>query len=137
MSKKLACAECGGTFFAKTMAEQFVSGGYGSAEFRSMSNSPKTVLHCIGCGTPVAPAPSYYSKGTVPFIAEQEFRQSIELGIKYKNEHKSIVAAPISDIPTKEELAEIRSSIEKLKKQKLPKNKQDSGLIEVNSASHL
>ena len=45
----MACPSCGSTFFIKLSAEQFSDGGYGTAQFRSLSNSPESAYVCL-CG---------------------------------------------------------------------------------------
>lgn len=90
--------ECGSTFFEQRRVEQFQAGGYGTAEFRSISNAPKTVLICL-CGKPVAPKPGYYSKGTVAALQEVEFAKSVEESRKHReassiNNIANIAASP-------------------------------------------
>jgi hypothetical protein len=123
---KLTCTVCGSTFFTTARAEQFVAGGYGSAEFRSISNSPKTVLTCVGCSTPVTPAPAYYSRGTVAGVAEEEFRKSIEAGQKYREDKNTIgkFVSP-SELNEVRDLAlDVKKAVEAQSKPKSPKPKQ-------------
>lgn len=128
-TESLACAACKGTFFAPVHAEQYLKGGYGSAEFRSISNAPKTVLICIGCGTPITPAPSFYSRSTVAGAAEQEFRKSIEAGQAYRDKNSlkniaSIAVAPSEMREVRELVEDIRKAID-VKPLKAPKPKQE------------
>src|SRR6266404_6505622 len=111
---KLICAACGGSFFNTVRAEQFQPGGYGSAEFRSLSNAPKTVLNCIGCGTPVLPKPSHYGRGTIADIAEQDFRKSIESGQKYRKDNS--IQNVVNIAASVEELEQVRGQVEDIKK---------------------
>lgn len=111
---KLSCSICGGTFFIASHAEQFILGGYGTAEFRSISNSPKTVLICIGCGAPVTPKPAYYAKGTTADIAETDFRKSVEAGQKYRKDNSIQHVAEISASPS--EVSELKTKINDIKK---------------------
>lgn len=97
-----------------THAEQFLQGGYGTAEFRSISNAPKTVLICIGCGTPVTPKPSYYSRGTVASLAEEDFKKSIEAGQKFRKENSMQNVAQVAVSPA--ELNKVRELVEDVKK---------------------
>jgi hypothetical protein len=46
----MICPRCGGTWFYKVTVEQFSDGGYGSAQFRSLSMTPETAYICL-CGT--------------------------------------------------------------------------------------
>lgn len=135
---KLTCITCGGTFFTTGRAEQFIAGGYGSAEFRSISNAPKTVLSCIGCGTPVTPKPAYFSKSTVAGVAEEEFRKSVEAGQKHreKNSVKNIsnIVATNNDLDELRELVQdIRKAVDAQGKSKAPKPKQLVGVPHVSS----
>lgn len=129
---KITCTVCGSTFFTTIRAEQFIAGGYGTAEFRSISNAPKTVLQCIGCGTPVNPKPGYYSKGTVAGVAEDDFRKSVEMGRKYRetNSIQNIVKIAVSP----SELREVREFAEDIKRaveaQAKPKASKKLSLIE-------
>jgi len=45
----MACPRCNGTWFYKVTVEQFSDGGYGSAQFRSLSMTPETAYVCL-CG---------------------------------------------------------------------------------------
>lgn len=106
---KLSCMVCHSTFFYTEHAEQFQAGGYGSAQFRSLSNAPKTILVCIGCGAPVTPMPTYYGKNTTADVAEQDFRKSVEAGQKYRKAQSIQNIAQISVSP--EELKEVRDIV--------------------------
>ncbi len=114
LQEKLTCSVCGGSFFTVARAEQFQSGGYGSAEFRSLSNAPKTVLNCIGCSTPVSPKPAHYGRGTTADIAEQDFRKSIDAGQKYRKDNSIQNVANVAASIT--ELQEVRATVEDIKK---------------------
>lgn len=107
---KLICTACGGTFFMQGHAEQFQPGGYGTAEFRSVSGAPKTVLVCIGCGTPVVPKESHYARGTVADLAESDFRKSVEAGRKHRKDNSIQNIVKIAASPA--ELQEVREIIE-------------------------
>lgn len=113
-NEKLFCSVCGGSFFHMLRAEQYSAGGYGSAEFRSMSAAPKSVLLCIGCSTPVTPKPSYYGKGTAADLAEQEFRQSIEVGQKHRKDNSIQNVAKIAASAT--ELQDLKDLVSDIKK---------------------
>lgn len=128
--EKLTCVTCGGSFFQMTHAEQFLQGGYGTAEFRSLSNAPKTVLVCIGCSTPVTPKPGYYSRGTVAAIAEDEFRKSIEAGQKFRKDTSmqniaNIAASPAEVQEVRELVEDVKKAVDALAKPKGPKAKQE------------
>lgn len=111
---KLICPTCGGSFFTTQRAEQFVAGGYGTAEFRSISNAPKTVLTCIGCSTPITPKPAFYGKGTIADIAEQDFRKSVELGQKHRKESDPKIL--LQQVASDEKVTEIKNLIDDVKK---------------------
>ncbi len=111
---KLVCSECKGTFFWTAQAQQFITGGYGSAEFRSISNAPKTVLICIGCGTPATPKPAQYSRGTQAHLDEEAFRASVKAGQDWRvaNSIKNVAKITASV----EEVNELRALIGDVKK---------------------
>lgn len=109
---QLTC-ECGSTFFYTTRAEQFAAGGYGSAEFRSLSNAPKTVLVCL-CGKPVTPKPNFYGRQTTAGVAEDEFRKSVEFSQRYRKEHSLENIAQIAVSP--EELQKVADQVDELRK---------------------
>ena len=46
----MTCSHCGGTFFYKVNAEQYSDGGYGTAQFRSLSMATEAFYVCL-CGT--------------------------------------------------------------------------------------
>lgn len=111
---KLVCSICAGTFFWTAQAQQFLAGGYGSFEYRSISNAPKTVLICIGCGTPAPSRPSQYSRGTQAHLDEEAFRKSIEVGQAYRRANSIQNVAQVAASP--EELGELRNLINDVKK---------------------
>lgn len=111
---KLVCTECGSTFFYTSRAEQFQTGGYGSAEFRSLSNAPKTILVCVGCGVPVTPKSTHYARGTISDVAEQEFRKSIEEGQKFRKANSAANFAQIAASPA--ELQKVRELVDDVKR---------------------
>lgn len=104
--------ECGSSFFEQRRVEQFQAGGYGTAEFRSISNAPKTVLVCL-CGKPVAPKPGYYAKGTLAAVQETDFAKSIELARKFREASSINNIANIAASPA--ELQELKDSFEAMK----------------------
>lgn len=109
--KKLQC-ECGSTFFFTVRSEQFAAGGYGTAEFRSMSQAPKTFLVCL-CGRPTFPQPTSFAQGTVASIAEKEFQESAKCA------KDAIASTGVSNIAnlaaSPAEVADLRKQIEDLK----------------------
>jgi hypothetical protein len=110
---QLTCIECSSTFFYVARAEQFQAGGYNTVEFRSLSNAPKTVLVCVGCGIAVAPKPSYAAKGTVAAEAEGDFIKSFEGGQKYRKARSLDNIVKITASMT--ELQEVKDQLEMLK----------------------
>lgn len=111
---QLTCS-CGSTFFYTQRAEQFAAGGYGTAEFRSISSGPKTILVCL-CGQPAMPKPSYYTKGTTASLAEDEFRKSIEVAQKRREANSiqniaNIAAAPSEVQECRDQISELRKAI--------------------------
>lgn len=129
---KVVCGNCKGTFFTVSHAEQFVAGGYGSAEFRSLSNAPKTVLICIGCSTPITPKPAFYGKGTTADVAEQDFRKSVEVGQKYRKDNSVHNIATIAVSP--KELQDVRELVEDIKRVVEAKDKSIKPKQEVKKA---
>lgn len=118
---QLTC-ECGSTFFYTVRAEQWAAGGYGTAEFRSQSNAPKTLLVCL-CGKPVIPQRSHYSKGTSAGIVEEEFRRSTEVAQKAREaaspKHFAQIAASPKEVEEiKIGLEEVRRAFDSLSKPK-------------------
>lgn len=133
---KLVCKECQSTFFWTARAEQFLAGGYGSAEFRSISNAPKTVLICIGCGTPATPKPAQYSRGTQAHLDEESFRKSVEVGQKYRqNNSMNRVATIAASVQEVEELRtlvnDIKKAVEAAAKPKAPRPKKEVSAVGV------
>jgi hypothetical protein len=110
----LTCPTCQGTHFWTAQAQQFIAGGYGSAEFRSISNAPKTVQICIGCGTPATPKPQQYSRGTQAHLDEVAFRKSVELGQAFRKSNSIQNVAQIAASPS--EVNELRMLINDVKK---------------------
>lgn len=110
---RLVCTACGSTFFFQEHAEQFQPGGYGTAEFRSLSGAPKMVLICIGCATPVIPKESHYARGTVADLAESDFRKSVEGGRKFRKDNSIQNVAKIAASPN--ELQEVRELVETIR----------------------
>lgn len=108
----LTC-DCGSTFFFIVRAEQFQAGGYGSAEFRSISNSPKTTLICL-CGQPFTPKPAFVTRGTVAAAQEDAFRKSVESAQKYRKDHSMNHIAEITVSPA--ELQEVETRVIELAK---------------------
>lgn len=112
---QLTC-DCGSTFFMKFSAEQFLSGGYGSAEFRSTSGAPKTVLVCL-CGKPYPTKPTAgLSMKTVAGIAENDFQKSVQSAQKRRDEASLKHVAEISASPSevkrlREEVTELRTAL--------------------------
>lgn len=112
MNNQLIC-DCGSSFFFKYGAEQFQAGGYGSAEFRSLSNAPKTVLICL-CGKPYPAKPQAgYSKATVAGLAEDSFQKSIDAARKRRDEVSMKHVAEISASP--EEVKNLQGQIDQLR----------------------
>lgn len=108
---QLTC-DCGSTFFYKTGAEQYLAGGYGSAEFRSTSNAPKTVLICL-CGKPFPAKPTMgLSQSTVAGIAESAFQKSIASAQKRRDELSLKHMAEISASPS--EVRQLQTQIDQL-----------------------
>ena len=132
----LTC-ECGSTFFFTVRAEQFQAGGFGTAEFRSISNAPKTLLVCI-CGHPYTPKPGYHARGTVAAAAEEAFRKSVEAAQKHLKEHSLDNIAQIAANPAEveklgsrikslaDELEAVRTSISKLTTPDKKKKKEEA-----------
>ena len=114
MSNIQECPNCGSTFFTSVRAEQFISGGYGSAEFRSISNAPKTAYQCVGCGTSIGQKQQFFSRGTTADVVEQEFRKSMEAGTKYRKELS--VKQDMSNFVSTDELQKVIDMIEDIKK---------------------
>lgn len=114
--------ECGSTFFYTARAEQFQAGGFGTAEFRSISNAPKTILVCL-CGKPVTPKPSHFARGTMAGVAEQEFAKSVEAALKFRNAHSLDHVAQIAASPA--ELQKVQDQVDEIRKAvlALPKSK--------------
>lgn len=118
-SPVLVCDECSSTFFYTVRSEQFQSGGYGSAEFRSISNAPKTLLICL-CGKPYTPKSSYFAKSTVAAAQEEAFRKSVEAAQKYLKEHSlehvaSIAASPAEIQALEDRIREITKNLESIR----------------------
>lgn len=111
---KLVCNVCTSTFFWTARAEQFLAGGYGSAEFRSISPGPKTVLICVGCGTPATPKAAQYTRGTQAHLDEDQFRKSIDAGQKYRSSNSIQNVAKVA--ASVEEVEELRGLINDVKK---------------------
>src|SRR4051812_38367496 len=109
--KQLTCS-CGSTFFYTQRAEQYAAGGYGTAEFRSISSGPKTLLMCL-CGQPVMPKPSYYTKGTTAALSEDDFRKSVEVAQKRREANSIQNIANIAVSPS--ELQECKDQIDELR----------------------
>lgn len=100
--EKIRCKDCGSSFFSQEKADQYFGGGYGTAEYRAVSGSPKIVLVCIGCGTPITPQPSYHARGSLSSLAEADFNKSVEVGQKYRKDNSiqnvANVAASIQEL---------------------------------------
>ena len=109
--KKLQC-ECGSTFFYTTRAEQFSAGGYGTAEFRSMSQAPKTFLVCL-CGRPAFPQAGSYAHGTQAAQAEKDFQESSKSALDVVNSKSLTNIANIAASPS--EVAELRKEMDSLR----------------------
>jgi hypothetical protein len=112
VSQQLVCS-CGSSFFYTVRAEQFQAGGYGTAEFRSTSGAPKTLLICL-CGKPVPPQPAHYSRGTSADLAETAFRASIKCADKLRSEVTMAHVAEIAASPA--EVKELREGVEEIRK---------------------
>ena len=105
--KKLQC-ECGSTFFYTVRAEQFAAGGYGTAEFRSMSQAPKTFLVCL-CGRPTFPQPNSYAQGTQAALSERDFQESAKAASEVAKAKSITNIAQIAASPA--EVEELRKQI--------------------------
>lgn len=111
-STQLQC-DCGSTYFFKYSVEQFLAGGYGSAEFRSTSNAPKTVLVCL-CGKPFPSKPmAGLSQSTVAGQAERAFQASIQAAQKRRDEMSLQHVAEISASPS--EVKQLKAEIDQLR----------------------
>jgi len=109
----LTCDQCKSTFFFTARAEEFLAGGYGTAEWRSVSNAPKTILVCVGCGKAVTPKQNYYAKGTQAAIAEEHFAESVKNGNKFREKNSIQHVAQIAASP--DELAALKKEVEDLR----------------------
>lgn len=116
-SEILKCPACGGTFFIKNRAEQFVKAGYGSAEFRSKmdGSAAKTILQCMGCLSPVTPQDTQYARSSVAMQDEMSFRASIEAGRKYRTQHSGQSVAQVVVSPA--EFKEVKNLVDDVRKQ--------------------
>jgi hypothetical protein len=109
--KKLQCV-CGSTFFVPVRAEQYATGGYGTAEFRSVSQAPKTFLVCL-CGRPAFPQPSTFAQGTSAGIAEKDFQESQKSAMTAIESQSLTNIANIAAAPS--EVEDLRKQVEDLK----------------------
>lgn len=131
--------KCGSTFFEKKHVEQFAAGGYGTAEARSVSNAPKTILVCL-CGRPMAPKPSYFARGTTAAKAEDDFTKSVELALKAVDELTMEHIAQIAVSPKElasvtEAVEEVRAGLLTLANKPKPKKGKDAGATVQRSSS--
>lgn len=136
--EKLMCVTCTSSFFYMQRAEQYLQGGYGTAEFRSTSNAPKTILVCIGCGTPVTPKSTHYGRGTAADLAEQDLRKSVEAGQKWRKansiQNVANITASASEVQNLRELVDdIQKAVKALEKPKAPKAKQSVNATTVGA----
>lgn len=111
-TQPIACDQCKSTYFYTVRAEEFQSGGYGTAEFRALSITPKTLHICIGCGKPVTPKPIYMAKGTQAALAEDRFVESMKNGQKFRESNSVQNFANIAASP--DEVAELKRRIDDL-----------------------
>lgn len=75
LNQAIEC-RCGSTFFFTVHAEEFASGGYGSIEMRSLSNSP-TLLRVCPCGEVFAPSKTGAGGARQVLNARDRFYDSI------------------------------------------------------------
>lgn len=114
LNKPLVCEDCGSTFFYSSYAEQFATGGHGSAEFRSISSSQITVRVCL-CGSTLIP--SIQSQGGAASVQQSrsEFYRSAKAA---KDRRKALSPDVVAKaVPSRAELNELKGLIVELQKE--------------------
>ncbi len=107
----MACPACGSTFFIKLSAEQFSDGGYGTAQFRSLSNSPESAYVCL-CGRLVDIKESV-GRGQEGQHARFVSAVAVALSAQLKQDNKFKELS--TQVASVDDLASLRADVEYLK----------------------